>query len=384
MTVRSHVLLVDDDELTLQMLEATLEADFKVSLVSSGAQALSRCDSDPPDLIVLDVDMPEMDGYETCRRLKDNFSTADIPVIFHSARTSIDERLQGYAAGGADYLPKPFDAPELLAKINLVLAHRDRQRELSGQLDEVMNAVLSSADMVGEAGVVLEFQRALVGCADNAAVARAILDALHRYSLDGCVRIRGGGEVYSGNARGPCSALENSILDHLQAQTEGQRIRPFGHHTGFSYDRVVLFVRDLRMDRGADMDRAESERMGRAIDNVALLVEGAVQRVGALESLVATRDLADVRHLVSMTRNALTDISARNQAQQREVKQVFDSLNAEVENSFLHLGLTQSQEDHLSSIIKQHLEAALAVLSKSQEVEAFLGRVIHKLGQAAS
>ena len=143
----------------------------------------------------------------------------------------------------------------------------------------------------------------------------------------------------------------------------------------------MLFVRDLRMDRGADMDRAESDRMGRAIDNVALLVEGAVQRVGALEAVVATKDLADVRYLVSMTRDALTDISARNQAQRQEVKQVFDSLNAEVENSFLHLGLSQSQEDHLSSIIKQHLEAAMGALGKSQEVEKFLGRVIHKLSQ---
>ncbi|WP_428503134.1 response regulator [Roseateles sp.] len=381
MTVRSHVLLVDDDELTLQMLEATLEGDFQVSQVTSGVEALARCQSDPPDLVVLDVDMPEMDGYETCRQIKAGGASSEIPVIFHSARTSIEERLQGYAAGGADYLSKPFDAPELLAKINLVLAHRDRQRELSGQLDEVMNAVLSSADMVGEAGVVLEFQRQLVGCDSYEAVARAMIEALQRYALDGCVRIRGGSEVYSGNAKGPCSALENSILDHLQSQTEGQRIRPFGPHTGFTYGRVVLFVRDLRMDRGADMDRAESDRMGRAIDNVALLVEGAVQRVGALEAVVATKDLADVRYLVSMTRDALTDISARNQAQRQEVKQVFDSLNAEVENSFLHLGLSQSQEDHLSSIIKQHLEAAMGALGKSQEVEKFLGRVIHKLSQ---
>ena len=62
---------------------------------------------------------------------------------------------------------------------------------------------------------------------------------------------------------------------------------------------------------------------------------------------------------------------------------MFDSLNAEVESSFLHLGLNQSQEDHLSSIIKQHLEAAMSALGKSQEVEKFLGRVIHKLGQHA-
>ncbi|MBB4843273.1 DNA-binding response OmpR family regulator [Paucibacter oligotrophus] len=381
MTLSSRVLLVDDDELTLQMLEATLEDAFKVVCVTSGEQALALCANEVFDLVVLDVDMPGLDGYETCRRLKADFQSADIPVIFHSAKVSIDERLQGYAAGGADYLAKPFDPTELQAKISLVLANRDKQRELAGQLDEVMNAVLSTADMVGEAGVVLEYQRQLASCADYAQVARALFEALQRYGLDGCLRIRGRAAALSLNARSPCSALENSILDHLQAQTEGPRIRPLGAHTGFSYGSVLLFVRDLRMDRGEAMDKAVSERMGRAIDNVAMLVEGAIVRVSALDTEMAARELADVRHLVSMTRNALTDISARSQAQKDEVKAIFESLNAEVESSFLHLGLTHSQEDFLSTLLKQHMEAVLTSMGKSQEVEDFLARVILKLNQ---
>lgn len=383
MPVSSRVLLVDDDELTLQMLEATLESAFNVVCVTSGEQALARCASEAFDLVVLDVEMPGLDGYETCRRLKADFQSAEIPVIFHSAKISIDERLQGYAAGGADYLSKPFDPTELLAKISLVLANRDKQRELSGQLDEVMNAVLSTADMVGEAGVVLEYQRQLAGCTDYFHVARALFEALQRYGLDGCVRFKGRAAVLSVNARGPCSALENSILDHLQAQTEGPRIRPLGAHTGFSYGNVLLFVRDLRMDRGEDMDKAVSERMGRAIDNVAMLVEGAIVRVSALDTEMAARELADVRHLVNMTRNALTDISARSHAQRGEVKTIFESLNSEVESSFLHLGLTHSQEDFLSTLLKQHMEAVLTSMGKSQEVEDFLARVILKLNQYA-
>jgi len=181
MTQRSRVLLVDDDELTLQMLEATLEGAFDVTSINSGTEALALCAKDPAfDLIVLDVDMPVLDGYETCKQLKAAPISADIPVIFHSARVSIDERLQGYAAGGSDYLPKPFDAGELVAKIGLVLANRAKQLELSGQLEETMNAVLSTADMMGEAGVVLEFQRQLGACTNYAEVAQAIHDALLR------------------------------------------------------------------------------------------------------------------------------------------------------------------------------------------------------------
>ncbi|MBY0236621.1 MAG: response regulator [Burkholderiaceae bacterium] len=378
----SRVLLVDDDELTLQMLEATLEGAYQVTCVTGGEEALARCATEVFDLIVLDVDMPGLDGYETCRRLKADWQLAEIPVIFHSARTSIEERLQGYAAGGADYLPKPFDAAELQAKIGLVLAGRDKQRELAGQLDEVMSAVLSTADMVGEAGVVLEYQRQLGVCKDYAGVAKAFFDALERYALQGCLRIRGRGENLSVNPRGLCSALENSILDHLQTQTDGARIRALGAHTSFSYGNVIVFVRDLRMDRSAiEMDKAESERMGRAIDNVAMLVEGALVRVAALDTEMAARELADVRHLVAMTRNALADISARNHKQIEEVKATFESLASQVESSFMHLGLTHSQEDHLSTIIKQHMDAVMTTFSQSHEVEQFLARVIDKLNQ---
>lgn len=384
MTKRSRVLLVDDDELTLQMLEATLEGAFDVTSITSGTEALVLCAKDPAfDLIVLDVDMPVLDGYETCKQLKATPTSADIPVIFHSARVSIDERLQGYAAGGSDYLPKPFDAGELVTKIGLVLANRAKQLELSGQLEETMNAVLSTADMMGEAGVVLEFQRQLGACSNYEEVAKAILDALQHYALEGCVRIQGRGELIARNGRGPCSALENSILDHLIAQKGGQRIRPLGPHTGFSYGSVVLFVRNLRMDRSSDMERSESERMGRAIDNVAMLVEGAIVRVAALDTELATRDLADVRHLVSMTRNALTDISARSHTQRMEVQGVFEELSEEVEASFIKLGLTDDQENFLSSIIKKHAAQVMASLDKSQEVEKFLGKIISKLNQQA-
>ncbi len=382
MTQRSRVLLVDDDELTLQMLEATLEEAFDVTSITSGTEALALCAKDPAfDLIVLDVDMPVLDGYETCKQLKAAYETANIPVIFHSARVSIDERLQGYAAGGSDYLPKPFDAGELIAKIGLVLANRAKQLELSGQLEETMNAVLSTADMMGEAGVVLEFQRQLAACSNYAEVAQAIFDALQRYGLEGCVRIQGRGELIASNGRGPCSALENSILDHLVAQKGGQRIRPLGPHTGFAYGEVVLFVRNLRMDRGSDMDRNESERMGRAIDNVAMLVEGAIVRVAALDTELATRDLADVRHLVGMTRNALTDISARSHTQRMEVQRAFEGLSEDVEASFMKLGLTDDQENFLSNIIKKYYAQVMESLDKSQEVEKFLGKVITKLNQ---
>jgi hypothetical protein len=264
-------------------------------------------------------------------------------------------------------------------KIEKVLGQRLRQKDMAGQLDDMMNAVLSSADMVGEAGVVLDFQRQMAQCDDLRSLAGAILESLGRFGLDGCVRLSATGLQISLNAKGECSALENSILDHLQVMREGPRIRPLGPHTGFGYGQVLVFVRGLVMNRPDTMDRQESERMGRHIDNVALLVEGAMTRLSALEAQWARSQLASTQELVQLTRDALTDISARNYTQRLQVQGVFERLSAHVENAFLSLGLTAGQEDHLSEIIAEHRGKVMEILDASQVVERELGQVIQRL-----
>lgn len=377
------ILVVDDSPEVLTLIGPLLSEAYAVKVATSGAQALQVAQVSPaPDLVLLDVVMPGMNGYETCQQLREAGS-GRTPIIFLSALSSIEERLRGYAAGGDDYVCKPFEASELLAKIERQMAIVASQRELGVQLDEAMNAVLSSADMVGEVGVVLEFQRQLNGCASLADLAQALFASLASYGLDGCLRLNGRSTSTSFNTKGRATALENSILDHLQAQTTGQRIRPLGAHTSFNFGCAILFVRDLPMTRTPEMDPAVAERHGRAIDNVALLLEGAVTRVAALDSEIAVRDLQSIREAVAMASDALIDIAARNHAQTQEVKTLFDKLIEDVEYSFVQLGLTHTQEEFLSGVIRGNRDSVLLSLGKSQEVEAFLGTVIEKLRRCA-
>ncbi len=379
---RPTLLLVDDSSEMLDLMEALLSESYNILTASSGARALELVDSDtPPDLILLDCLMPGMDGYETCRKLRAS-SAAATPVIFLSALTSIDERLLGYSAGGDDYVCKPFDMAELMAKIERQLASSASKRELGQQLNEAVNAVMSSADMVGEVGVVLDFQRKLNTCVDYAGIAANLFESLERYGLDGCIRIRGQMGVISMNSKVACTALEQSILEHLIAQGQDPHIRPLGPHTGFNFGSVVLFLRDLPMTRPAGMDPELSERYGRAIDNVALLIEGACTKVAALDNEVAVRQLNDkIIKMVAMTRVALTDISSRNRDQAREVNELFEALARDMEDSYIHLGLMQQQEDFLSGLVKNYKESAVRTLAKSKETESRLMQVIDQLGQ---
>ncbi|MCU7948216.1 MAG: response regulator, partial [Candidatus Thiodiazotropha sp. (ex Cardiolucina cf. quadrata)] len=102
-----HILVVDDQPANLTSLEQILRFNFQVTLAANGQACLEQVKHDPPDLILLDVDMPLMDGLTVCRMIKADPTTSMIPVIFVSALSRLSERLAGYHAGADDYITKP-------------------------------------------------------------------------------------------------------------------------------------------------------------------------------------------------------------------------------------------------------------------------------------
>ncbi len=116
-TRKPLLLLVDDVAENLQVLAQHLVDSYELALASDGEQALALASETHPNLILLDVMMPGIDGYETCRQLKRNMATKAIPVIFLTARSDIDDIIKGFEAGGVDYVSKPFKAAELRARV---------------------------------------------------------------------------------------------------------------------------------------------------------------------------------------------------------------------------------------------------------------------------
>ncbi|MFM7204378.1 MAG: two-component system response regulator [Myxococcota bacterium] len=130
---RSTILAVDDAPENLNLLYAVLKDEFRVRLATSGHKALEMLQRQPPpDLILLDVMMPMLDGYQVCRQIKGSPQTAEIPVIFLTARAEDEDEAEGFAAGAVDYITKPLSPPLLLARVRTHLelkAARDKLRE---------------------------------------------------------------------------------------------------------------------------------------------------------------------------------------------------------------------------------------------------------------
>ncbi|TVM32296.1 hypothetical protein DQK91_15555 [Oceanidesulfovibrio marinus] len=131
------ILVVDDEPINIRVLHAYLErAGHSVLEAQSGQSALEKADLQP-DLILLDVMMPMMDGLETCRRLKENEATRGIPVIFLSALSDTEFKTRALEAGGVDYVTKPFDSKELLARVDTHLTLRDQERQIRQYADNL-------------------------------------------------------------------------------------------------------------------------------------------------------------------------------------------------------------------------------------------------------
>ncbi len=134
----SSILVVDDTPANLEILTQMLkDKGHRPRPVPSGSLAIRAAEYEAPDLVLLDINMPEMDGFETCRRFKSSEVLREIPVMFISARSETFDKIQAFRAGGVDYITKPFDIDEVSARVETHLKIRQLQTQLEGQYAEL-------------------------------------------------------------------------------------------------------------------------------------------------------------------------------------------------------------------------------------------------------
>ena len=139
--MNERILVVDDTPANIQTVAAILKGKgYQLSVATSGQQALDVLSRIRPDLILLDVMMPEIDGFETCRRIKNTEACRDIPIIFLTAKTETADIVNGFEVGAVDYVAKPFNAHELLARVNTHLTVDQLRRTLAGKNAELARA----------------------------------------------------------------------------------------------------------------------------------------------------------------------------------------------------------------------------------------------------
>jgi adenylate cyclase len=163
----SRILIVEDTPANIQTLTATLkEKGYQISVATNGRQALDVLARVRPDLILLDVMMPEMDGFETCRQIKASEAWRQIPVIFLTAKSETADIVKGFELGAVDYVAKPFNAHELLARVHTHLTIDRLHRENERLLLSILPASIAARLKAGTGSIANSFPEASVLFAD--------------------------------------------------------------------------------------------------------------------------------------------------------------------------------------------------------------------------
>ena len=138
---KPYVMIVDDNVVNLQVARKALSDVYNIIPVTSGSGALDLLSKKTPALILLDIDMPDMDGFETIRHIKSNEETKNIPIIFLTAMDDSGSELEGLMLGAVDYITKPFSIPLLIQRVNLHIALIEQKKELQNYNDNLMQMV---------------------------------------------------------------------------------------------------------------------------------------------------------------------------------------------------------------------------------------------------
>lgn len=149
---KSLILIVDDVLQNLQVIgTALMDAGYEISMATNGQQCLEMLETIFPDLILLDVMMPEMNGFEVCKRIKSNDLLKEIPIIFLTAKTETKDILEAFESGGSDYVTKPFNQAELLARVKTHISLRKSKDMLilvNNRLKDVMQNFQNTLDLI--------------------------------------------------------------------------------------------------------------------------------------------------------------------------------------------------------------------------------------------
>ncbi|HFE36879.1 MAG TPA: response regulator [Gammaproteobacteria bacterium] len=359
---KKRILIVDDSANDIQVIMENLMDDYAVTFKTNGKDALEYAVKSPkPDVILLDVVMPEMDGYETCRRLKANPLSSDIDVIFVSAHDTTEEKIAGYEAGGSDYLIKPVRPEEIRKKIKLAEHNREEQKKILAEKEMAFSTAMTAMSSAGEQGIVLEFLRNSFSVDRIDELARRTVEAVTRFEVSNTVQLRTPyGEFYASTSE-PVPPLERELLLRLK---DKDHIISIGKRAIFNYGNTSLLIKNMPED---------DDKRGRYRDHLAILMEGVDSK---LDAILLKEELYN---FLEKSNTVLTNIQAAYKVHKKASIDISDKMLLDLESSFTPWGLSEDQERLLIDIVQAGNSKALDLFESGEKIDLEFRKIIDEL-----
>jgi CheY-like chemotaxis protein len=368
MDKKASILCVDDEPVNLIIMEELLRDNYALNTVKSGESCLEQVGLQKPDLILLDVNMPKMDGLETCERLKTDTDTAEIPIIFVSALASHEELMAGYEAGGDDYITKPFSEEILQKKIQIALASQQRKRELEQISDRAVEALKVNLTNTEMLGMVVQFLHRCQRVDDVDDLVNNVFDCLREFELESSLLIQAEPENRVWFSDGIDRPMENQILESLRGQ---DRVLSFGTRLAINSDHVTLLVRKLP---------SGEEEIENLRQQLVIMIEGLDTRLHAMQAEMlfdSRREL--LAQVLESTRDKLGEIDEQHKRQTLVASEIATEMGNELERSMQQMDLTEQQQKALLKIIDSSVSKIKSVDDEDCKLEEQFDVIIDDL-----
>lgn len=361
-----RILAVDDEPFNLEIIEEILdELDFDLKVATSGPECLSMVEEYMPQIILLDVSMPQMSGYEVCKILKSNPNTAHIIVMFVSARGTVEERMEGYSAGAEDYIVKPFGHDELrskLNKLNQVLIDKDNlEKQVEVATSTAFNAMANSSEM----GQIVNYVEHIGFINDPDELGKALINCLQSFELKSNVEFRFGSTVKHYALNGMCSPI---VLELFEMLKNKGRLHEFSQRILVNYELISLLI--------LNMPDHDPDKHGRIRDHICFIVSVTEQQLRA----IVTKQLLDsqqaklnsVASTVHSKFHNLIDLLNENRISN---EQVFKKLQEDLEVKIPTMGLDEDQELFIYKKVDETIQNSVARESSVKQVKAAFNEI---------
>jgi len=360
------VLVVDDDSFVRGILEKILNVKYAVLTAASGQEAIEIAVKKSPQTILLDVEMPGMNGYETCDMLKCNPKTKSIPVLFISGKSSVRERLQGYESGGEDYIVKPPESDVLLAKVSVSIKNYLRLCELGDTASAANDMAYTALKSQGDMGTVIQFIEQVGIIPSYEILAQKLLDSCSYFGLSAVVGMNTHEEdnrFFS--TQGTPSELEREIIE---LKSKDHRFVDFGRRTLINYSRISLLIKNMPLD--------DMALYGRIKDLFPPIMASSNAHLISLINRYSIRDVNSlVTQSVQVIDERLTELKSSIGFAVRDFVRSSKEDYFSMEQQLIRLGLEHDQEEFIMEMFTENLSRSALLLGTQEELSAAFEKI---------
>jgi len=362
------VLVVDPDPTHQELLDGMLEEDMTVLLAGSAKECLEIFNFKQPDLVILETNIPDMDGYKLCQKLKASSGETGCAIIFLAEAMSLEEKMVGYRHGCDDFIVKPFQPEELLTKALRTLEIKSVQKKILQESSDAMHTALTAMKHSSDMGLILRFMESNAKCHGFEDLGQLLFELLREFSLHGSLLFKAhGGDLFVGCQDDSSEAMQLAMC------FDKEKFVSKNNELVINQGNVSLLIIDMPV---------EDERVYSELKDVLGMVMSSVS--SRTQSINVGLELSQERTsgldaTIANCHVRMGNVSHNLSLHTGEISIVMDNLVSDIKEVSLSLALSDSQEASLLEVFDKTLDKMNGTYSRITHIEEDFNVVLQEL-----